>query len=477
MHAVCILLFLLIYLSTMTLPSSLDITSIKTYYQNGGSPFVLFDLLYRRIVIDEDAHANAWISLRSQADIHLILEQLISVSPSDLPLWGIPFSVKDNIDVLGLATTAACPAFSYIPKQSAVVVDRLERAGAICLGKTNLDQFATGLNGTRSPYGPCTSVFHSDYISGGSSSGSAVSVALHQVCFSIGTDTGGSGRIPASLNNIVGLKPTCGTLSTLGLVPCCPSVDCPSVFALSVADALEVASVMSDLEPSDSSLRADIHCSNYSSVGVTSLASVLVPSDYDLEFFGNEDGKSLYLGFLDTLEKSGLTVRQFNFSPFREAGSLLFDGPFIADRFSSIGPFVQSNKPSVLETTSSILSKASAVSGADVFKALVRIKQLKVYVQSLVGPDDLFLFPTLAPLYTVSQMLANPVELNSNIGHYSYFANILDLSALSVPIGFYPNGMPFGITLMGLPFRDSFLAQFAISVLGVDDLTLGLSRT
>lgn len=477
MHNVCIQLSLLIYMSTMSLPSSLDFGSIRTYYKNGGSPFVLFDLLYRRILIDQDAHANAWISLRSQADINSILEQLISVSFSDLPLWGIPFSVKDNIDVFGLATTAACPAFSYMPKESAVIVDRLERAGAICLGKTNLDQFATGLNGTRSPYGPCTSVFHSDYISGGSSSGSAVSVALHQVSFSIGTDTGGSGRIPASLNNIVGLKPTCGTLSTLGLVPCCPSVDCPSVFSLSVADALEIASVVSDLDCSDPSLRADIHRSNFSSVGETSVASVLVPSDHDLEFFGNEDGKSLYLGLLNQLEKSDVIVKQFNFSPFREAGSLLFDGPFIADRFSSIGRFVQSNKSSVLETTSSILSKASAISGADVFKALDRIKQLKVYVQSLVGPDDLFLFPTLAPLYTVSQLLANPVELNSNIGHYSYFANILDLSALSVPIGFYPNGMPFGVTLMGLPFRDSFLAKFAISALGVDELTLGISRT
>ncbi len=177
------------------------------------------------------------------------------------------------------------------------------------------------------------------------------------------------------------------------------------------------------------------------------------------------------------MDQSGLELKRFDFAPLHEAGNLLFDGPFIADRFSSIGEFVQSNRSSVLATTSTILSKATTVSGSDVFKALDRIKRLKSYVHSLAGPESIFIFPTLASLYTLSQLLDNPVELNSNIGHYSYFANILDMSALSVPIGFYANGMPFGVTLMGLPFRDSFLAQFAVSVLGVDNLSLGLSRS
>ena len=461
----------------MSLPSSLELASIRLYYQEGGSPFDLFDFLFRRISLDRQEHGNVWISLREQSDIHSILDKLIKAGPTDLPLWGIPFSVKDNIDVLDLPTTAACPAFSYLPEQSATVVRQLEKAGAVCLGKTNLDQFATGLNGTRSPYGPCTSAFNSDFISGGSSSGSAVSVSLHHVCFSIGTDTGGSGRIPASLNNVIGLKPTCGTLSTEGLVPCCPSVDCPSVFALSVADAIEVASIASDSERPDSSLRSDVQHSTFSLASEDCVASILVPSDHDLEFFGNSEGKSLYMNLLHQLDQSGLELKRFDFAPFREAGSLLFDGPFIADRFSSIGEFVQSNQSSVLSTTSAILSKATTVSGSDVFKALDRIKQLKTYVQCLAGPESLFIFPTLAPLYTISQLLEKPVELNSNIGHYSYFANILDMSALSVPTGFYANGMPFGVTLMGLPFRDSFLAQFAVSVLGIDDLSLGLSRS
>ena len=460
----------------MSLPTSLDLNSIKAYYDEGGSPFELFDHLYRRIELDQSDHRNAWISLRSQADINSRIEHLVSLCTSDLPLWGIPFSVKDNIDVLGLATTAACPDISYFPQESAVVVQRLEQAGAICLGKTNLDQFATGLNGTRSPYGPCTSVFNADYISGGSSSGSAVSVSLHQVCFSIGTDTGGSGRIPASLNNIVGLKPTCGTLSTQGLVPCCPSVDCPSVFALSVADAIHVASVMSDLDFVDYSLRADVRQAKFSLLNEVELGSIFVPADKDLEFFGNDEGKSLYIAFIQQLEQSNCNVKRFDFSPLCEAGRMLFDGPFIADRFSSIGNFVGSNRSAVLETTASILDTANNFSGADVFAALDRLKYLKSYVNQLLGPNDVFIFPTLAPLYTISQVLASPIELNTNIGHYSYFANILDMSALSVPIGFYPNGMPFGITLMGLPFRDSFLAHIAISVLNTDGLSLGLPR-
>ena len=461
----------------MNLPSSLELASIRLYYQKGGSPFDLFDHLYRRISLDQQEHGNAWISFRKQVDIKSILDRLVDAGSTDLPLWGIPFSVKDNIDVLDLPTTAACPAFSYLPEQSATVVSLLEQAGAVCLGKTNLDQFATGLNGTRSPYGPCTSAFNSDFISGGSSSGSAISVSLHQVCFSIGTDTGGSGRIPASLNNVVGLKPTCGTLSTEGLVPCCPSVDCPSVFALSVADAIEVASIAFDSERPDASLRSDVQRSSFSLASEDSVASILAPSDDDLEFFGNDEGKSLYLSFLHKLDQSGLELKRFDFAPFREAGNLLFDGPFIADRFSSIGEFVESNQSSVLATTSTILSKATTVSGSDVFTALDRIKRLKSYVQCLAGSESLFIFPTLAPLYTLSQLLENPVELNSNIGHYSYFANILDMSALSVPTGFYANGMPFGVTLMGLPFRDSLLAQFAVSVLGVDNRSLGLSRS
>ena len=222
----------------MILKNKFNLNSIRELYDDSSlSPLDLINDCYERI--EKDFKDQIWISLRKRSEAIKIAELVSTSSRKNKPLWGIPFSVKDNIDVEGLATTAACPKYSYFPEQSSPVVQALENAGAICLGKTNLDQFATGLNGTRSPYGVCTSVFNDEYISGGSSSGSALSVAKNQVCFSIGTDTGGSGRIPAAMNNIIGLKPTKGTLSTKGFVPCCPSLDCPSVFALSVKDALK----------------------------------------------------------------------------------------------------------------------------------------------------------------------------------------------------------------------------------------------
>ena len=458
------------------LPSSLDLESLRAFYSNGGSPLQLFNSLYERILADGDGYGCIWIHLRPLREIVDLINRLPSFD-SEYPLWGIPFSVKDNIDVATLPTTAACPSFSYCPTRSANVVSLLEEAGAICFGKTNLDQFATGLNGTRSPYGPCSSAFNSEYIAGGSSSGSAVSVSLQHVSFSIGTDTGGSGRIPAALNNIVGLKPTCGTLSSNGLVPCCPSIDCPSIFALSVSDASYIASIMHSSNVSDSTLRDQHEFAQFSAINPSSVGSILYPSVSDLEFFGNFEGQTLYLDFLESLHLKGFKPSSFNFSPLLDAGSLLFDGAFLADRLSSVGSVLNSsNHPDVLETTTSIVSKASSISGSDVFSAFARLKEIKAYAKNLLSRNNIFIFPTVAPLYTISQVLANPVDLNTNIGHYSYFANVLDLSALSVPIGFYSNGMPFGVTLMALPFQDCLLSHFAQTVLNTDLHPLGKPR-
>ena len=458
------------------LPSSLDLETLHSFYSNGGSPLQLFNSLYQRISDDGDAYGCIWIHLRPLREIVDLINKLPPFD-SDYPLWGIPFSVKDNIDVASLPTTAACPSFSYWPSRSANVVSLLEEAGAICFGKTNLDQFATGLNGTRSPYGPCSSAFNSEYIAGGSSSGSAVSVSLHHVSFSIGTDTGGSGRIPAALNNIVGLKPTCGTLSSNGLVPCCPSIDCPSIFALSVSDASHIASIMHTTNVSDSTLRDQHEFIEFSVINPSSVGSIFCPLGRDLEFFGNIEGQSIYLDFLEGLRSQGFNLSGFDFSPLLEAGSLLFDGAFLADRLSSVGSVLNSsNHPDVLKTTTSIVSKAESISGSDVFSALARLKEIKAYAKSLLSCNNIFIFPTVAPLYTINQVLANPVDLNTNIGHYSYFANVLDLSALSVPIGFYSNGMPFGVTLMGLPFQDCLLSNFAQTVLNTDLHPLGKPR-
>ena len=371
---------------------------------------------------------------------------------------------------------AACSAYKFYPEASANVVARLQDAGAICIGKTNLDQFATGLNGTRSPYGPCISPFNPQYISGGSSSGSAVSVALHQVSFSIGTDTGGSGRIPASLNNVVGLKPTVGSLSSRGLVPCCPSIDCPSVFALSISDASLVASAMFSNDSLDPSLREDVGRARFSPDSHSSIKKVFVPNDKLLNFFGNHQGENMYRNFLLNLNNSDLEVVAFDFEPFLEAGKLLFDGPFLADRYASIGLFLEENQNDVLDSTFNIVSQSKRWSAHDVFAALEQVKELKAYARHLLGSDGIFAFPTVAPLYTITQLLDDPIALNTNIGYYSYFANVLDLSALSVPLDFHENGMPFGITLMGRAFADAALSGFAQSSLSIGNSNLGLNR-
>ena len=455
---------------------SLDVTSLQNYYRNGGSPVELFNFIYDRIVEDNKTFPSVWIHLKSREEALESIKHLQGVNPHDLPLYGIPFSVKDNIDVDGMPTTAACSAYKFYPEASANVVARLQDAGAICIGKTNLDQFATGLNGTRSPYGPCISPFNPQYISGGSSSGSAVSVALHQVSFSIGTDTGGSGRIPASLNNVVGLKPTVGSLSSRGLVPCCPSIDCPSVFALSISDASLVASAMFSNDSLDPSLREDVGRARFSPDSHSSIKKVFVPNDKLLNFFGNHQGENMYRNFLLNLNDSGLDVVAFDFEPFLEAGKLLFDGPFLADRYASIGLFLEENQNDVLDSTFSIVSQSKRWSAHDVFAALEQVKELKAYARHLLGSDGIFAFPTVAPLYTITQLLDDPIALNTNIGYYSYFANVLDLSALSVPLDFHENGMPFGITLMGRAFADAALSGFAQSSLSIGNSNLGLNR-
>ena len=455
---------------------SLDVTSLQNYYRNGGSPVELFNFIYDRIVEDNKTFPSIWIHLQSREEALESIKYLQGVNPHDLPLYGIPFSVKDNIDVDGMPTTAACSAYKFYPEASANVVARLQDAGAICIGKTNLDQFATGLNGTRSPYGPCISPFNPQYISGGSSSGSAVSVALHQVSFSIGTDTGGSGRIPASLNNVVGLKPTVGSLSSRGLVPCCPSIDCPSVFALSISDASLVASAMFSNDSLDPSLREDVGRARFSPDSHSSIKKVFVPNDKLLNFFGNHQGENMYRNFLLNLNNSDLEVVAFDFEPFLEAGKLLFDGPFLADRYASIGLFLEENQNDVLDSTFNIVSQSKRWSAHDVFAALEQVKELKAYARHLLGSDGIFAFPTIAPLYTITQLLDDPIALNTNIGYYSYFANVLDLSALSVPLDFHENGMPFGITLMGRAFADAALSGFAQSSLSIKNSNLGLNR-
>ncbi|TKI07185.1 allophanate hydrolase [Martelella alba] len=411
--------------------------------------------------IEAAGRDDVWISRRPREETRRMAQELARHSPDSLPFYGIPFSVKDNIDVRGLPTTAACPGYAYHPERSAPVVERLEAAGAICIGKTNMDQFATGLTGVRSPYGACGSAFDAEMIAGGSSSGSAVSVGLHQVCFSLGTDTGGSGRIPAALNNVVGLKPTVGTLSTRGIVPCCRTLDCPSVFALSVGDALAVARQIFQPDPSDPSLRDDASRADFAQHTHNGAWRLLAPRDDQLEFIANPDGAELFRQSLEALAGMGCGITRIDFQPFIEAGNLVFEGPWIADRYAGIGDFVKQHPQQVLPEIVAVVDKSRQWSGADVFRGLERLSQLKARTRALFGADAVLALPTVGPLYSIADIRADPIARNTHQGRYSYFCNILDLCALAVPAGFYPSGLPFGMTLFAPAFHDGRIAGLA----------------
>jgi allophanate hydrolase len=374
-----------------------------------------------------------------------------------MPLFGIPFAVKDNIDVVGLETTAACPEFAYIPNRSATAVEKLEAAGAIVVGKTNLDQFATGLVGTRSPYGICTSVFDPAYISGGSSSGSAVAMAAGLVSFALGTDTAGSGRVPAGFNNIVGLKPTKGLISTRGVVPACRSQDCVSIFAGTAGEALRVLALAQGFDKEDDYARPAPH-------GI----DAELPADFTfgvpengLEFFGDDAAAALYGEAVDRLTSLGGTKVAIDFSPFRDAAKLLYQGPWVAERLAALRTFKFDNPGAVHPVVWDIIGSAERISAVDGFQSFYRLAALIRTAQAQWARMDVLLLPTTGTTYRIDQVLADPVNLNSNLGIYTNFANLMDLSAIAVPAGFRPGGLPFGVTLMGRAFEDYKIARLA----------------
>jgi allophanate hydrolase len=404
---------------------------------------------------------DVWINIRSEADAVAAAEALAGQSPDNLPLYGVPFAVKDNIDVAGLPTTAACPAYAYVPNESAQCVAALEQAGAICIGKTNLDQFATGLSGVRSPYGACGSAYDRDVIAGGSSSGSAVAVALGEVAFSLGTDTGGSGRVPASLNNIVGLKPTIGAISTRGLVPNCRTLDCVSVFAKTVPDAVVVTDIMRVFDTCDPFSRR--HPPDFV-LGMNEPPRSFhfgIPRSQDLEFFGNKEAPALFAAAVRRLEDIGGIAVPTDFAPFREAGQLMFDGPWIAERLQAVGAFVADHPNDVLPVTRDIIESGSRWSAADAFVAQYRQQALKREAELVFSSMDVLVVPTVATWFTIAELLAEPLKRNSMMGYYSYFVNLLDLCAVAAPSGFYSNGIPAGLTFIAPAFHDNLCAAIA----------------
>ena len=375
-----------------------------------------------------------------------------------LPLYGVPFGVKDNIDVAGMPTTAACPAFSRLPPHSARSVELLLQAGAICLGKTNLDQFATGLSGTRSPYGACSSIGNPLYISGGSSSGSAVAVGAGHVSFTLGTDTGGSGRIPAGFNGVVGIKPTVGRVSTRGLVPNCPTIDCVSIFALSVGDGMRVLDVIDGFDPDDPFSRPP-----------PARAGATPPRPFrfgvlaakDREWYGMPECAALYEEACERMARLGGTAVEIDFTPFAEAGQMLFDGPRIAERRAALAPFIYDNGDALLDVTRRVLQTADNYDAEAAFGGILDLARLRRTVEQCFATMSVVMVPTAPRPFTIAEMNADPIRLNNRLGRYSYFANLLDLCAVAVPNGRLDCGVPMGVTLLGPAWADEHVAAIA----------------
>jgi allophanate hydrolase len=407
------------------------------------------DNVLRRI--ESSPHENVWISRVSADDLHARAEELERhrATGEPLPLLGETFAVKDNIDVAGMPTSAACPAFAYTPERHATVVRKLLDAGAMLVGKTNMDQFATGLVGTRSPYGVCRNVHDRDYIAGGSSSGSAVSVAAGLVTFALGTDTAGSGRVPAALNGIVGMKPTRGRISTGGVVPACRSLDCISVFARSIAEARSVMRVASGFDEADVYSRRAL-----SGTPFPSQFRFGVPRDEQLRFYGDDAARALYDQAVVRLQSIGGRRVTIDYEPFDDAAKLLYGGPWVAERYAAVGGFVAAQPQAVHPVVRAIIEGATTFSAADAFDEMYSLETLRRRTQSTWDAVDVLALPTTGTIYRVDDVLADPFTLNANLGYYTNFVNLLDLCALAVPAGERPNRLPFGISLIAPAWQD-----------------------
>ncbi|WP_019953381.1 allophanate hydrolase [Yoonia vestfoldensis] len=436
-------------------PEILTIEAVRTAYANGATPLDLAEEIIRR----RHAASDPAIFILPVADDALrAAARDLMAGPRDLPLWGIPYVAKDNIDVVGLPTTAGCPAYAYDPKADATVIARLRAAGALLVGKTNLDQFATGLNGTRSPHGAPRSVFNADYVSGGSSSGSAVAVASGLATFGLGTDTAGSGRVPAAFNNLVGIKPTPGLVPNTGVVPACRSVDVVTVFAGCVADGIAVRAVMEGVDPGDGFTRAA------QPVGIRPKPRIGVLAGSEREFYGNAGFEALYDAAIARAEALGATIVPFDYAPFREAAALLYDGPWVAERLAAVEDFYATNAADFDPTVGGIIGAAGRYSAVDAFNGRYRLEELRAQVAPVWDSVDLLLLPTSPTIYTVADMLADPVTKNSHFGRYTNFANLLGYAAIAVPAGITAHGLPGGVTLIGPAFSDDGLAPFAAAL-------------
>lgn len=439
-------------MSKVVYPKKLSINWLKKMYaSNKITPEeVVLEIIN---TANRDKEMNIWITPPKFENIKHYIDKLKGTNPNSLPLWGIPFAIKDNIDLENIETTAACPEYAYTPKESAEVVKKLIEAGAIPVGKTNLDQFATGLVGTRSPYGEVHNALKPELISGGSSSGSAVSVARGQAAFALGTDTAGSGRVPALLNDLVGFKSSCGAWSTKGLVKACASLDCITVFSVDLDEAVIIDNVVRGFVEEDP-------WSKEIPKPVSRLPKKICLPNKTPEFYGSY-GREYEKAWNESVEKIkelNIPIEYIDYDMFSEAATILYEGPWVAERWKDIGEFVKENPDKVFPVTKTILEcggnpKFDAVS---VFKAIHRLQELKAKTKIMLK-DAVLVMPTAGGTWTRDQVRENPIAANSDMGKYTNHCNLLDLSAIAIPSGYAAKDVPFGITIFSLSDAEGLL--------------------
>ncbi len=452
----------------MSMDQPFDIASLHEAYAAGLAVDAVIDQAYARIVAADDP--GIFLHLAEIDTVKAAAAALGPFDPAAKPLWGIPFAVKDNIDVAGMPTTAACPDYAYMPEVDATVVQLLKAAGALVIGKTNLDQFATGLVGVRTPHPVPRNAIDPTLVPGGSSSGSAVATARGIVSFALGTDTAGSGRIPAGLNNIVGLKPTLGALSTTGVIPACRTLDCVSIFALTVDDAWRVFSVAAQADAADPYSRA------IPAIGYGATPPVLkigVPAVADRQFFGDDAMAAAYADALSALSALGHQLVELPFTDFYATANLLYEGAWVAERYAAIQPFFDAHEASLHPVTRKIYGGARALSAADAFNGFYALQALKKNVAPLIASVDLLCVPTAPRHFTLAELAAEPIRENSRLGTYTNFVNLLDLCGMAVPTGKRTDGLPASVTLLGPAGKDGLVTSLARDLHERSGLRLG----
>lgn len=411
---------------------------------------VIWNIIRR---VEEDSEMNIWITPPRMERIRPYLDRLSTISQKESPLWGIPFAIKDNMDWAGVPTTAACPDYQYVPLEHATVIARLIAAGAIPVGKTNLDQFATGLVGVRSPYGETHNALRSDLISGGSSSGSAVAVARGHAAFSLGTDTAGSGRVPAALNGLVGFKPSLGAWPTKGVVPACASLDCVAAFTVSLDEALEVDRVVRGLDESDP-WSLNVHSP------VPTLPSRLLLPNEPLNFFGPyaKEYEQAWRSAIERLKQLNIPVQYVDTHLFHQAANLLYGGPFVEERRAGLGSFIDAHPDSVLSVTQQVLRSGETLQydGASVFKAMHSLRTIQLETNKLLK-DAVLVMPTSGGTWTREQVRNDPIETNSKMGQYTNHCNLLNLCAVAIPSEAAAENVPFGISMFALASNEGYV--------------------